>query len=327
MMKKAFGYLSILVVLSSLMAACNNSTTPPEPTAEPSVEENTPIASNIQATDTPLPALPVSEDELDLVFQNFLDNLVSYNAISVDTLYQLLNEEPPPFLLDVRFPSEVEEAGRIEGSVVIPLRNLAKDESIALLPSFDTSIIAYCGTGWRCTIAMTVLGALGWTDVQTLEEGSFGGWINAGYPTRMDLPESVPLNVAQPNPNLQAWMDDILTIFPEGFGGVTPDILLQAIQKAPNLIIIDVRRGEEIEEKGGIENAIHIPLESFILSKEKWPSSRESMVLIYSDNGHRSTIAMTILWAYGYTGVASLKGGFNAWVDSGYPVAEILVSE
>jgi rhodanese-related sulfurtransferase len=31
---------------------------------------------------------------------------------------------------------------------------------------------------------------------------------------------------------------------------------------------------------------------------------------------------MTILWSYGYTDVRSMKGGFAAWAEAGYPVAE-----
>jgi rhodanese-related sulfurtransferase len=327
MKKKTFRLINILLIASFLLVACNDSTNPTEPLIDPTVEENTPTASVAQPTEAVPTSVVVSENELDLTFQKVLDDMVSYNAIGVDTLHQWLNEEPPPFLLDVRFIPEVEELGRIEGSVVIPLRDLAKAESIALLPSYDTKIVAYCGSGWRCTIAMMVLGALGWTDVQTLEEGSYGGWMNAGYPILTDLPEVVPLNVAQPDPSMQAQMDNMLNTFPEGFGGVPSDILHQAILNVPELMIIDVRRGEEIIEKGGIENAIHIPLESIILSKEKWPSSKEAMVMVYSDKGHRSTIAMTILRTYGYAGVASLLGGFNGWVDAGLPVAEVAVSE
>ncbi len=34
-------------------------------------------------------------------------------------------------------------------------------------------------------------------------------------------------------------------------------------------------------------------------------------------------VAMSILWAYGYSDVHGLKGGFGAWVDAGYPVVEL----
>ena len=33
-------------------------------------------------------------------------------------------------------------------------------------------------------------------------------------------------------------------------------------------------------------------------------------------------IAMTILWAYGYTDVLSMRGGVAEWVKAGYPVVD-----
>ena len=45
----------------------------------------------------------------------------------------------------------------------------------------------------------------------------------------------------------------------------------------------------------------------------------------YCGSGHRSTIAMSMLWAYmPIQDVHSLKGGFKAWEDAGYPVAEFV---
>lgn len=325
--RKAFRFLSTLIVLSTILVACSTTPTPIEPTPDGGFETVTATAIDSQTTEVPSSAPGLFDEILDTTYQTFLDNMVSYNAVSADTLVNLLDEEPPPFLLDVRSLPEVDEMGRIEGSVVIPLRDLAQVESITLLPSFDTKIITYCGSGWRCTIAMTFLAALGWRDVQTLGADSFAGWIEAGYPIVMDPPLNESLNIVQPDPALQEWINELLHDLPDGFGSVTPEILSRAIADLPDLVLIDVRRAEEVEEEGGIENAIHIPLESFILLKDKWPSSKEAKILIYSDNGYRSTIAMTMLWTYGYVGVASLNGGFNAWVESGYPIAAVVVGE
>jgi rhodanese-related sulfurtransferase len=82
--------------------------------------------------------------------------------------------------LDVRQNEELEDKGYIEGAVHIPLRE--PGQNLDLMPSSDTPIVTYCGGGWRCTIAMTALGAMGWEDVLSLKGGSFGGWAEAGYP-------------------------------------------------------------------------------------------------------------------------------------------------
>ena len=84
-----------------------------------------------------------------------------------------LVEDTPPFLLDVRTAAELEENGHIEGATHIPLDELA--QHIDLLPAFDTPIVAYCGTGWRATIAMTALHGMGWTDVRALKI-TFADW-------------------------------------------------------------------------------------------------------------------------------------------------------
>ncbi|UCC50965.1 MAG: rhodanese-like domain-containing protein, partial [Anaerolineaceae bacterium] len=66
----------------------------------------------------------------------------------------------------------------------------------------------------------------------------------------------------------------------------------------------------------------HIPLEEFIAQKDLWPQDLDAPIVVYCGSGHRSTIAMAILWSYGYTDVRSLKGGFGGWAEAGYPVAE-----
>ena len=46
--------------------------------------------------------------------------------------------------------------------------------------------------------------------------------------------------------------------------------------------------------------------------KDSWPNDLDAKVVVSCGFGHRSTMAMTILWGYGYTDVRSMKGGFSA---------------
>jgi rhodanese-related sulfurtransferase len=55
---------------------------------------------------------------------------------------------------------------------------------------------------------------------------------------------------------------------------------------------------------------------------DEWPEDLAAPIVVYCGSGHRSTIAMTILWSYGYEDVHSLRGGFGAWAEAGHPVAE-----
>lgn len=271
------------------------------------------------------PAVGVPEPtfDMDAAFTAFLDGMERYNTISVDDLNLLLVEDAPPFLLDVREPSEIEANGYIEGAVNIPLREVA--DHIEWLPSFDTTIVSYCGSGWRCTIALTALEAMGWQDVRGLTGGSFGAWVEAGYPVAEGLPlEPMVLEVAEPDPAAVAAMQMMLHNVPEGYGVITADDFNIALLENPDLFVIDVRRLEELEENGVIEaeNWVHVPLESFIAMKDQWPADLDAPIVVYCGSGHRSTIAMSILWSYGYSDVHSLRGGFGGWVEAGYPAAE-----
>jgi rhodanese-related sulfurtransferase len=262
--------------------------------------------------------------DLDTAIATFLGDMEGYNTISLEDLNLALAEDPPPFILDVRELSEVEENGHIEGAVNIPLREVA--DNIQYLPSFDTPIVSYCGSGWRCTIALVALEAMGWEDVKGLKGGSFGGWVEAGYPVVEGAAEEpMELNAAEPDPALVAAMQEMLHNVPDGFGGISAEDLNLAIVENPDLILIDVRTPEEVANNGAIDapNVVFVPLEEFVAMQDEWPADKDASIVTYCGSGHRSTIAMTILWSYGYTDVHSLKGGFSEWVDAGYPVVEV----
>jgi rhodanese-related sulfurtransferase len=261
--------------------------------------------------------------DMNAAFNTFLADMQGYNTIGLDELNLMLAEDPPPFVLDVREVSELEAKGHIEGAVNIPLREVA--DHIEWLPSFDTTIVSYCGSGWRCTIALTALEAMGWENVLGLKGGSFDGWVDAGYPVIEGAAlEPMELNAAEPDPAAVAAMQEMLQNVPDGYGGISADDLFLAIGENPDLILIDARTDAEVEDKGVIEgeNWIHIPLEEFVNMKDMWPADLDAPIAVYCGSGHRSTIGMTILWSYGYTDVLSLQGGFGAWTEAGYPVAE-----
>ena len=75
----------------------------------------------------------------------------AYNTVGLDEVNLALAEGEDIFILDVRNESELEENGYIEGAVLVPLRELMNE--LDELPSYDTPIVSYCGSGWRCTIA------------------------------------------------------------------------------------------------------------------------------------------------------------------------------
>ena len=263
--------------------------------------------------------------DLDTAFNTFLGNMEAYNTIGLDAVNLALAEDPPPFLLDVREFSEVEEKGHIEGAVNLPVREFL--DNPAYLPAQDAEVISYCGSGWRCTIAITALGALGYPQPLSMKEGSFGGWAAAEYPV-VEGPAAEPmeLNAFEPDPAMLAAMQDMLHKVPEGYGGISVDDLNLLLVENPDVILIDTRTAAEVEENGVIEhpNFLHIPLEEFINMKDQWPQDLDAPIVVYCGSGHRSTIAMTILWSYGYTDVKSMQGGLAQWIEAGYPVVDFV---
>jgi rhodanese-related sulfurtransferase len=253
-----------------------------------------------------------------------LASMEAYNTTKMDAVNEALAEDQPPFLLDVRTTPELEENGHISGAYHIPLQELGKN--LDKLPSFDTPIVAYCGSGWRATIAMTALSAMGWEDVKAMKS-TYADWVDAGNAVTEGVPEEAPaLNAAEPDADLVAVFDGVLSNVPEGYGVMKAEDLNLLLAENPGLILIDGRRAEELAENGVIDTGeaelLTIPLEEMIASKDQWPADMASEIATYCGSGHRSTMAMTMLWSYLYENVTSLKGGFSGWAEAGLPVAE-----
>ena len=310
-MKKMHLPLVLLLAFSMLLVACG-----PQAPVEAPVVEAPPVEE---------PAAPVEPEEaaldLDAAFEPMITDIAAegyYALKDMALLNEMLSSDTPPFLLDVREVSELEEKGHIGGAVNIPLRELA--QNLELLPSFDTPIVVYCGSGWRAAIAMTALYSMGWTDVVTFHPPSYGGWVEQGYATVAGAaPEAMVLNAAQPGAAIVAAMDEMLASIPEGWGVITADVLTTEIIENPDLIVIDVRKEAEVGE-GTIDapNLDWVTLDDFINLQDQWPADLDAPIAIYCKAGHRSTVAMTILMSYGYTNVRSLKGGFVGWEEAGY---------
>jgi glyoxylase-like metal-dependent hydrolase (beta-lactamase superfamily II)/rhodanese-related sulfurtransferase len=100
------------------------------------------------------------------------------NRVTAKSLAEWLQLADAPFVLDVRTEKEVIE-NRIEGSVNIPLNHVVqrKDE----LPT-DRQIVVLCGSGYRSSIAASLLAREGVKDVFDLV-GGIQGWKATKLPT------------------------------------------------------------------------------------------------------------------------------------------------
>ena len=85
-------------------------------------------------------------------------------------------------------------------------------------------------------------------------------------------------------------------------------------------LLLDVRETVERERNGHIPNSIHLPRgllefhadpESPVFNKEL---ASDRPLILYCGTGGRSALAGKTLHDMGYTNVASLAGGFSAWL-------------
>lgn len=286
------------------------------------------LAACATATPTPLPS-PTPQVEsidslLDRRFQSFITGTEAYGALGMAEFRDWLDDDPPPFILDVRTREEAEATGHIAGAVNIPLRGLASRTE--LLPGFDTTIVTYCGGGWRCTMALPVLAAMGWESVYTLRDGSLTGWMLQGYPVEPGAPPPpAARNAATPDPRVLEHMQAVLAALPEDDGAVKPEDLAAAIADGGELILLDVRSMDEIQAKGYIHSDAQqrIPIDSLIAQRKSLPEDKSTRMVTYCGAGYRCLLAMMMLRAYGYTDVQTLVGGLEAWQAAGFPVARI----
>src|SRR6184192_3483183 len=98
-------------------------------------------------------------------------------GIDVNQARQRLEQEPKPFLLDVREPWEY-AAGHVPGAQLIPLGEL--EQRVSEVPR-DRPVLAICHSGQRSLAAAGYLQKLGYDSVSNVDGGT-AAWIERGYP-------------------------------------------------------------------------------------------------------------------------------------------------
>jgi rhodanese-related sulfurtransferase len=126
----------------------------------------------------------------------------------------------------------------------------------------------------------------------------------------------------------------------QGMAKSVADMIGEAKQRVENLtvdqvaaemnggeaVLIDVREQIERDHEGAIPGAVHAPrgmLEFFAdptspYHRPEFDPSRR--VILHCAAGGRSAMGADVLQQMGYTNVAHLDGGFNAWKAAGQPV-------
>lgn len=95
--------------------------------------------------------------------------------------------------------------------------------------------------------------------------------------------------------------------------------LHDALQTDGQTNVLDVRTPGEVSE-GHVEGSINADINGNSFDSDVQGIDKSAPVYVYCRSGHRSMMASEKLIEMGYTDVRNVKGGFMAWMESGYPV-------
>ena len=91
-------------------------------------------------------------------------------------------------------------------------------------------------------------------------------------------------------------------------------------EQAKGAVLIDVRESDEYA-KGHANGAIHLSKGVVELRIEDAVADTSTPIICYCGGGSRSALAADNLQKMGYTNVASMAGGFRAWMQNGLPTS------
>lgn len=105
-----------------------------------------------------------------------------WSEITVDDLFERVNSNRPPLLIDVRSAEEFNGGyGHIPNARLIPILEL--ESNLEDLDSFkEKEIVTMCPGGGMSLVAVDILTEAGFKDVKSLKGGT-DLWHKSGYPT------------------------------------------------------------------------------------------------------------------------------------------------
>jgi rhodanese-related sulfurtransferase len=98
-----------------------------------------------------------------------------------------------------------------------------------------------------------------------------------------------------------------------------PEVSLEEVEARPSdAVVLDVREPEEYA-KSHIPGAVNLPQAELATRLNEVPQDHPVYVVCLA--GMRSLRASQFLAQRGYTNIASMAGGTDAWIEAGKPVA------
>lgn len=217
----------------------------------------------------------------------------SLQPLTLDAVLDLGREGAQ--LLDVRDPAYF-EAGHLAGSVNIGLGGQYATWAGTVLDR-ERPIVIIADPGREYEAAMR-LGRIGLDRVAGYLEGGMQSLANdSGTPAARQVRDAQKVDA-------QKLVATIERIAPEAL----VEELCQETERRP--LVLDVRASREWSTDH-IEGSLNVPLNHLEERLSEIPQPRR--IVVHCASGYRSAIAASILKRHGFSDVADLAGGFNAW--------------
>jgi rhodanese-related sulfurtransferase len=121
-------------------------------------------------------------------------------------------------------------------------------------------------------------------------------------------------------------LEELLVAARARIGRLTPPEALAAAEAGA--LIVDIRSDLARAREGAVPRSLHIPrtvLEWRLAPDSAWRTPHvaglDARLVVICDHGYSSSFAAAMLLELGYTSVADVVGGFQAWREQGLPVA------
>jgi len=97
---------------------------------------------------------------------------------------------------------------------------------------------------------------------------------------------------------------------------VTVEDVMQLPPGGGDAVVVDVREDREWDA-GHVPGAVHLGRGVLEVKVHQVFPDPSTPLILYCGGGNRSALAADVLQVMGYTNVASMTGGFRAWLQSG----------
>lgn len=128
------------------------------------------------------------------------------------------------------------------------------------------------------------------------------------------------LAACTPPPPPEARTEPPLVELPANVKELTPEAAAAYISAHPGLLILDVRESWELPKEGRLPASTHVDYLGPQFAEEINRLDPKRPCLVYCAIGGRAKLTAVELAKRGFTDLAVLKGGLDAWLTEGRPV-------